>query len=310
MRILSVYQTYDYFGVGSQTNKIRVLAEGLQRKDHLVSILAVDYRRRFGWRHEDDGGIDTIYLGKTIRARIVTLSLDSIPFCLLELRNYDIVHIYGLYDLLGPVVAFFCRRLGVPYVLEPMGMFQPVARSIRIKKLYHSIFAPALVRGAQRVIATSEMEREELLRGGVPPAQVVFRRNGVQGPAVGIAASVLFPGPLYGEEKWEAFRDADLFVLPSQYESFGNVAMEALACGTPAVVTDRCGVAPLLGDAAIIVPHEEAAIAEAIRAILSDDELRSRMQSACRSTADAASWDGPLAEMDSMYQDIRRGWSR
>ena len=56
----------------------------------------------------------------------------------------------------------------------------------------------------------------------------------------------MFTGPLYDEAKWAAYRDADLFVLPSQSENFGNAAAEAIACGTPVMVTDRCGIAPLV----------------------------------------------------------------
>ena len=46
-----------------------------------------------------------------------------------------------------------------------------------------------------------------------------------------------FSGPLYGEEKWRAFDQADLFVLPTHSENFGVTIAEALAAGTPAVVT-------------------------------------------------------------------------
>jgi len=48
---------------------------------------------------------------------------------------------------------------------------------------------------------------------------------------------VEFVGPLYGREKWLAYRDADLFVLPSYSENFGIAVAEALAAGTPAIVT-------------------------------------------------------------------------
>lgn len=48
---------------------------------------------------------------------------------------------------------------------------------------------------------------------------------------------VVFRGPLYGSEKLRAYRDAELFVLPTHSENFGMAVAEALAAGTPAIVT-------------------------------------------------------------------------
>jgi glycosyltransferase involved in cell wall biosynthesis len=48
---------------------------------------------------------------------------------------------------------------------------------------------------------------------------------------------VVFRGPLYGEEKWRAYRAAELVVLPTHSENFGLTVAEALAAGTPAIVT-------------------------------------------------------------------------
>jgi glycosyltransferase involved in cell wall biosynthesis len=48
---------------------------------------------------------------------------------------------------------------------------------------------------------------------------------------------VNFPGPVYAEEKWSTYGAADLFVLPSHSENFGVAVAEALAAGTPAIVT-------------------------------------------------------------------------
>ena len=58
---------------------------------------------------------------------------------------------------------------------------------------------------------------------------------------LGVAARVHFTGGVFGEEKWSAYRDADVFVLPSQNENFGNTAAEAVAAGLPVVVTEQCG---------------------------------------------------------------------
>lgn len=54
---------------------------------------------------------------------------------------------------------------------------------------------------------------------------------------LGIQDMVDFCGGVYGDRKWELFREADLFVLPTYSENFGIVVAEALACGTPVITT-------------------------------------------------------------------------
>ncbi len=54
---------------------------------------------------------------------------------------------------------------------------------------------------------------------------------------LGVTDNIRFIGGIYGDKKWELFRNADLFVLPTHSENFGIVVAEALACGTPVVTT-------------------------------------------------------------------------
>lgn len=58
-----------------------------------------------------------------------------------------------------------------------------------------------------------------------------------QAQTLGIADSVEFRGPVYGQDKWEFLRSAGLFVLPSYSENFGVAVAEALACGVPVITT-------------------------------------------------------------------------
>src|SRR5205823_11784606 len=91
---------------------------------------------------------------------------------------------------------------------------------------------------------------------------------------LGVQSKVRFVGAVFGEAKWAAYRDADVFVLPSQNENFGNTAAEAVAAGTPAIVTEQCGIAPLLADeAGLAVHHNAAALSEALERVLLDPEL-------------------------------------
>lgn len=54
---------------------------------------------------------------------------------------------------------------------------------------------------------------------------------------LGLCKSVRFLGPLNDEEKWQAYANADVFVLPSFSENFGIVVAEALAAGVPVITT-------------------------------------------------------------------------
>ena len=136
---------------------------------------------RWGFEAREDG-VEAIYLRTRARYRSLTWNPGVAAFCRERLGGYDLAHIYGLYDLIGPRVASACRRIARPYVVEPMGMFLPIVRSIWMKRLYHDTLGGRLLQGASRVIATSEQERQEFLEGGIADSKIVVRRNGIEIP--------------------------------------------------------------------------------------------------------------------------------
>lgn len=88
---------------------------------------------------------------------------------------------------------------------------------------------------------------------------------------LGLEDRIILTGPLYGPSKFEAFADADVFVLPSidEYESFGMAAAEAIACGTPVIVTSNCGISEWIDPTSgLIVEADEKSIKDAIIKIL------------------------------------------
>ena len=178
MRILSIFQTHAVFGRGNMASEMRVMAQYLQDLGHEVDLLTANYDgvRSFT---EPEHQVNVIYLGTVFQAHHMTVNPGLVSFCLRNLRNYDVVHIYGIYDLIGPTVAWFCRRWKIPYVVEPIGMYKPVVRTFLAKRLYHWIFGGHLMKGAVRVVTTSEQERSEVLDGGISPDRIVIRKNGL-----------------------------------------------------------------------------------------------------------------------------------
>ena len=108
--------------------------------------------------------------------------------------------------------------------------------------------------------------------------------------------------PFDARQPRELYGEADIFVLPSRNESFGMVAAEAAAAGVAVVVTDQCGVAELLANAALVVPTEVHAIRAAIVRLLDDPPLRRRLGQAGQAVAGATSWDAVVALQEGFYR--------
>jgi glycosyltransferase involved in cell wall biosynthesis len=196
MRVLQTVQSYFPFqDRGGPVVKVRAIARGLAQRGHWVTVLTADLgfgsrdnfgmnieRCPWGWRAEEDG-VEAIYLSTLAHYRALTLNPNVVAFCRSTLSQFDLVHLYGLYDLLGPAVGHFCRLEGIPYVIEPMGMYRPIDRSFRLKRLWHSSLGAGYWRNASQIVATSEMEHEELLQDGVPAEKLVIRYNGIDSEA-------------------------------------------------------------------------------------------------------------------------------
>jgi len=399
MRILNVTQSYaPFFEFGGPPAKVKALAEGMARKGHDVTVLTADWgldarpqsspdqpqaeAGPFG-RRRKVSGVTAVYLPNWLHYRALSWNPALGRFLRARLQEFAVVHIFGLYDLLGPRVAKECRKRKIPYVVEPIGMFVPIVRNLWLKRAYHRLWGHEMLAGADAIIVTAEQEREELQAGGFHEEKLLLRRNGVEMPAnlpergrirnelkiserdrlilflgrlsqkkspdlllkafaglgsensskgaslhllfvgpdesgmkarlqqmatdLGEKKRVHFSGPLEGEAKWAAYRDADIFVLPSQNENFGNTAAEAVAAGTPVIVTEHCGIAPLLKDTAgIVVRHDEAELRRALELFFADEKLQGRLYAGCTKTLGKLDWKQPLQQMEEIYSRLAR----
>ena len=99
---------------------------------------------------------------------------------------------------------------------------------------------------------------------------------------------------------------ADALLLPSWFDAFGNVVAEALACGTPALVSASCGAAEWIrdGENGFVVAQQDAALwAERLRAWLARD-VPDGMREMARRTALAYPWDAHVDALLALYHDV------
>ncbi len=151
--------------------------------------------------------------------------------------------------------------------------------------------------------AVSDISDESVRLAFVGPNEGARDKWKARAARQGLSDRSLFTGPLYGSDKLSAYADADAFVLPSKnkYESFGNVVLEAMACGTPAVCTDVCGVAEWIDhDACAVVPPRSDALLEGIQDVLSSDSYS--LQGYVR---DNFSWSSVASMTEAVYKESR-----
>lgn len=100
---------------------------------------------------------------------------------------------------------------------------------------------------------------------------------------------------------------AEAVVMPSQYESFGMVALEAMACGTPVVASEVGGLAYLVrdGETGYTVPASDPeALAAKLKDIIIDKDLRHRMGEQAAEFAQGYDWHLIAKQVVNLYQDV------
>ena len=121
---------------------------------------------------------------------------------------------------------------------------------------------------AFRIVAATRADVQLVVAGPDDGAQTEFERR-IAG--AGLSDRVHVPGPIYGPEKLSAVAGAACFVLPSRQEGFSVAILEALACGTPAVVSEECHFPEVAEvEAGEVVPLDAVAVAAALNRVLAD----------------------------------------
>jgi len=146
------------------------------------------------------------------------------------------------------------------------------------------------------------VEGDLVIAGGGPDEYRVRREV----DRLGLAERVRFAGWVTGEAKWRLLAGARLAVVPSRHETFGMVALEAMATATPVVAFDIPGLRELVPDGCgwRVPPFDVPGLADRIRAACADPALAQAAGMAGRRFAAGFDWDVLADRQDEVYRSV------
>ncbi|MGW5979892.1 glycosyltransferase family 4 protein [Bacillus mycoides] len=154
----------------------------------------------------------------------------------------------------------------------------------------------------QTLIQTTNKERDDIhwLIAGDGPLAKGLHENVPK-------TNVTFTGYLQGKDLAEVYASSDLMVFPSTTETFGNVVLESLACGTPVIGANSGGVKNIIADGktgVLCEPKNEDSFLSSIYELLNNEEMRKQMSLDARSYAATQSWDEISSDLLMHYDDV------
>jgi glycosyltransferase involved in cell wall biosynthesis len=142
-----------------------------------------------------------------------------------------------------------------------------------------------------------------VIRGWGRPGHVRALRERID--ALGIADRVDWRRYAAAEDLPDLYRRARMLLLPSLYEGFGLTALEAMACGTPVIVSNRSSLPEVTADAALFVdPEDPPSIASAIRRLFTDDALARAPAAGGLARARLFSWQKTARAVQSILHGV------
>lgn len=126
-----------------------------------------------------------------------------------------------------------------------------------------------------------------------------------QARSLGIDSKVKDIGRLHGDELVYLYNLAQVLVIPSLYEGFGLPALEAMACGTPVVVSDRGSLPEIAGNGALVFEaHRADALADTLRQVFNDSTLRAGLIERGLKQAERFSWNITAEQTLRVYESV------
>jgi glycosyltransferase involved in cell wall biosynthesis len=167
------------------------------------------------------------------------------------------------------------------------------------------VFVSRLVREKQLDTLAAALRLMEA--GGVAHRSVVVGDGPERAALERQLPHAIFTGFLEGEDLAEAYASSDIFVFPSETETFGNVTLEAMASGLPCICADATGSRSLVvhGRTGYLVkPGRAQEFADHIATLARDPMARQQMGAAARERSLGFSWDETMARIHGYYKSL------
>lgn len=197
---------------------------------------------------------------------------------------------YDLAPAAEDAVAALCARLKVePGYLLCVGTAEPGKRAVDAVR-------------ALAVLRERGVRMQLVLAGNEGPLSRALRREAGR---LGVAEDVRFAGYVPDSELAALYTGALALVFPSLYEGFGLPPLEAMACGTPAIVANAPAMSEVLEGGAIFVPlRDPRAIADAAERLARDAGWREEWRQRGHAVERAYSWERAASETVEVYREV------
>ena len=151
-----------------------------------------------------------------------------------------------------------------------------------------------------------EFPELKLVKVGVSGRSEKYRKNTMKKLAsLGITEDVIFIDHVSELELAYYYSSAQLLAYPSLYEGFGLPPLEAMTCGCPVVTSNTSSLPEVVGEAGIMVdPHDTDSLAQAMRQVLTDSELRDNMIRKGLEQSKRFSWEKAAEQTLKVYKKV------
>ncbi len=227
-----------------------------------------------------------------------------------EATRRDIVRLLGvsekkitvIYEAADPIFRPINNPRLIQSVLSKYQLRQPLVLFVGTIEPRKNI--PVLLRAFRQLLDHYKVKAQLVLagrRGWLADSVFALMKE------LELGEDVKYLGPVPATELVALYNAAQLFVMPSLYEGFGLPPLEAMACGTPVIVSRGSSLPEVVGDAGLHVnPKDQSELAVLMRRVLEDRKLRRELRQAGIRRAQMFSWDRAARETLDVYHQVAR----